>query len=73
MKSKRELVFGAVKLEVILILCLLIASTKALDSTGATVAPLTADQPVSDEKAIDHKDLKKVETRFHDPPPEYYK
>lgn len=73
MKSRKELVFCAVKFEVILVLCFSFASIKALETNGGTVAPLTADQPVSDETITDHKDLKKLETRFHDPPPEYYK
>lgn len=38
-----------------------------------TVAPLNSDNPVSNEKFSDNKDLKKHETRFNDPPPEYYK
>lgn len=71
MKSNSEFVIYAVKLNLFLILCVSIVSTSALD-TG-TVAPLNADSPVLSEKILDNKDLKKLETRFHDPPPEYYK
>lgn len=70
MTSNSEFMICAVKLNLLLILCVSIASINALD-TG-TVAPLNADIPVSSERIID-KDLKKIETRFHDPPPEYYK
>lgn len=74
MKSRRKLVCGAVKCELIIILCISIVTINALETNGVgTVAPLTADQPVSAEKIVDHKDLKKLETRFHDPPPEFYK
>lgn len=74
MKSKRDFVFSALKLRVFIVLCIVIGTTKALETNGVTVAPLAADQPVSDGQAIvDHKDLKKIETRLHDPPPEYYK
>lgn len=71
MMSRSAFAMCTVKLELFLILCISIASLNALD-TG-TVAPLTVDNPVSSEKLIDHKDFKKFETRFHDPPPEFYK
>lgn len=68
MKSNSEFQMCLVR---VLIFCITIASSNSLD-TG-TVAPLTADNPVSSEKLIDNKDFKKFESRFHDPTPEYYK
>lgn len=58
------LIFGAI--------CIRTNCVNGLD-TG-TVAPLNADAPANGDKPNDHnKDLKKLETRFNDPPPEFYK
>lgn len=72
MKSRSDRVVCAVQLNFILTLCILIASTNALDTGVGTVAPLLADNPVSTEK-IDHKDVKKFDSSYNEPPPEYYK
>lgn len=62
---------GAVKLKLFSLLWILVLPTNALDTMNAiTVAPLTADNPVSNEKLLDSKDYKKFDS---DPPPEYYK
>lgn len=71
MASKSELIFCAVKFQVIIALCVLNATANALDP--GTVAPLIIDQPVSSEKFGGDQNHKKIETRFHDPQPEYYK
>lgn len=63
--------FIAVDLLLVLWIVSILPEYYALD-TG-TVAPLNPDNPVSSEKVNDNKDLKKLETRFNDPPPEYYK
>lgn len=72
MKSRSDRVVCAVQLNFILTLCISIASTNALDTGVGTVAPLLADNPVSTEK-IDHKDVKKFDSSYNEPPPEYYK
>lgn len=55
----------------LLVLSFIISRCFGLD-TG-TVAPLNSDIPASSEKIIDSKDFKKFDTRFNDPPPEFYK
>lgn len=53
----------------VLVISFLISRCFSLDTR--TVAPLTSDIPA--EKIIDNKDFKKFDTRFNDPPPEFYK
>lgn len=57
----------------LVILCIVILCSECYGLDTGTVAPLSSDNPASSEKIIDNKDLKKIETRFNDPPPEYYK
>lgn len=74
MKTKSELMWCVRKFELIFVLCIFSVGVNGLDTNIATVAPLTADSPASSEKFIDSNSIKKqIETRLHDPQPEYYK
>lgn len=57
--------------ELLLILCILSSSISALDTSVGSVAPLNDDHP--SEKILSDKDLKKLESSYNEPPPEYYK
>lgn len=55
----------------VLVISFFISRCFGLDS--GTVAPLSSDIPASNEKIIDSKDFKKLDTRFNDQSPEFYK
>lgn len=54
-----------------LVISFFIPRSFGLDSV--TVAPLSSDILASNEKIIDNKDFKKLDTRFNDHSPEFYK
>lgn len=55
----------------ILVISFFISRCFGLD-TGI-VAPLSSDIPAANEKIVDSKDFKKLDMRFNDPTPEFYK
>lgn len=63
----------AINRDLFVVLWMLTVISQCYGLDTGTVAPLNSDISASSERIIDNKDLKKLETRYNDPPPEYYK